>query len=459
DNSTFGIDDHVLNAGSASWATSLLPGGIINLRANYAGDGNYGASESAAPGVAVTVNPEASKMTLRIISFDLLGNITSQNATNLSYGSPYILRMDVTNSSGTSCGPLGGGCPTGNVTLTDNGSPLDGINGTGVFQLNNLGYAEDQPIQLNAGAHSLQATYPGDASFSAPLPANDSVTITQAVTTTTAAATGLPKGATLTVTVGSSSNGTPPSGTVSLSLNGQQVGGGPLPVTGVPATTNGQGQFVGAQAVANFSDTTLANGTYTLKASYTGDQNYKASSVQTTITVKPDFLLTASTGVINIMSVGGSGNLTLTIAANDGFTGAVQFACSGLPAESTCTFSPASVTNSGNTTLTVTTTGPHQVAKLEQRLGWPAWGISSSFAFGGMILVGVSGKRRLWSRLAALVVFGFLLAIVGCGGGGGGSNSSQPHTDPGTPTGSFPVTVTATSGTLSHSVGFTLNTP
>jgi ABC-type glycerol-3-phosphate transport system substrate-binding protein len=54
--------------------------------------------------------------------------------------------------------------------------------------------------------------------------------------------------------------------------------------------------------------------------------------------------------------------------------------------------------------------------------------------------------------LAALVVLGLLLLIPACGGGGG----SGGNHDPGTPMGTSTVSVTATSGTLSHNTTFQL---
>ena len=457
DSTTFGIDGHALAGGAVTWSTNLLPGGSYNLRANYGGDGTYAASESSAPGIPVVVSAEGSKMTLRVVTFDLMGNITNQNATTTPYGSPYILRADVTNSAGASCGALGGGCPTGTVTLTDNSSPLD----KGMYSLNNLGYAEDHSIQLPASPtpHMLQATYSGDASFSAiATPVTDSVTITQAATTTAAAATGLPKGATLTATIATSSNGNPPTGTVTFSLNGTAIGS-PVAVSGVAAKTDPQtGAFIGAQGIATFPDTQLANGTYTLNASYTGDSNYAASSTQMTIKVQPDFILSASTNVINIPAAGQSGSLSLMVAANDGFTGTVQFSCLGLPAESTCSFSPASLTGSGNTNLTVTTTGPHVVAQLTPVNDLHGWYGSGLMLLAGIFLAGSPNRKTRWRHLALLLVLACLLSIIGCGGGGGNSHLA-PHNDPGTPSGSYNVIVTATSGSLSHNVSFTLITP
>ena len=112
---------------------------------------------------------------------------------------------------------------------------------------------------------------------------------------------------------------------------------------------------MGVQGIASFTDTALANGQYTLTATYAGDPNYTGSSAAaTTIIVKPDFVLSSDGNSIGVIA-GGTGSLLLNIAANDGFTGTVQFSCSGLPSEGNCVFAPSTIVGSGSTTLTVST--------------------------------------------------------------------------------------------------------
>jgi hypothetical protein len=71
----------------------------------------------------------------------------------------------------------------------------------------------------------------------------------------------------------------------------------------------------------------------------------------------------------------------------------------------------------------------------------------------GMALFGLRGKRRRNRILGLLAVF-TLLIVVGlqpaC------SSSKQQQTVTGTPAGSYPLTVTATSGSFTQSAGFSL---
>lgn len=217
-----GIGPAPLNgSGVASLSTTFLPGGTYTLKAHYAGDGNFAASDDPT-GVPVTVNPETSKVQYGIVAFDANNNIISTNATSFAYGSPYILRIDILNSTNTACQPLvsGGtqtGCAldaTGKVTITDNGSPLD----TSPFAINSAGHAEDQPIQLAPGTHALSASYSGDISYQPSGPFADTVTVTKASTQTqlTPSTSTIVAGGSITLTanVVTNSNGAGPTGTV-----------------------------------------------------------------------------------------------------------------------------------------------------------------------------------------------------------------------------------------------------
>ncbi len=223
----------------------ILPGGSYSVAAHYAGDGNFSASNSNA--VPVKVNPEPSRLQYGIVTFDpVSGNITSTNATSVAYGSPYILRMDILNSSGNACQPLvnGGtitGCAfdaTGTVTINDGSSHLD----TGTFILNSAGSAEDQPIQLAPGTHPLSATYSGDISYTPVATAvTDTVMVTKAATTTQVVPnpSSVVSGGsvTLTATVATNSNGAGPTGTIQFK-NGSSTLMSPVTCTPTAASSS-----------------------------------------------------------------------------------------------------------------------------------------------------------------------------------------------------------------------------
>jgi hypothetical protein len=96
------------------------------------------------------------------------------------------------------------------------------------------------------------------------------------------------------------------------------------------------------------------------------------------------------------------------------------------------------------------------------RLDKVRWGHSSGFFYalllpGFLGLVVSAGNRKRTLRGVRLLGLIAVLAVAAlwmpaCGGG----TSSSTPTNPGTPTGSSPVTVTAAAGTLKHSVPITL---
>ena len=432
--------------GQVSGSTTLFPGGTYTVHAHYAGDGTYAASDSAP--VSVTVAKENSTTALSLITFNFQGQITNSHATTAPYGSPYILRIDVTSSSGTVCGPLAN-CPTGTLGLTNNSSPLDG----GSFVLNSLGYSEDQAIQFPGGTNAVVANYPGDGSFNASS-TNATYAITPATTSMSSVSStsnnisvGTPF--TVSTTVQTSSSGVAPSGTVTFLAGG-------TPLTGTVTYAPIAGSFTAPASLAASLTTTLsAVGNYALTATYTGDSNYSASNATGATLSVTNFTLSAnSPGSIVIPSPGSSGQLMLTITGLAGYTGTVNFtpsSCSGLPSGAACSFSPASVTGTGTTTVTVTTRAPGAAAK-RAGLGGGSWLITSmgTMAF-GIVFLGGRGRKR-WPTLLGLAVFALLLFIPACGGGSSGGGGGNP----GTPTGTYNVVVTATSGNASQKATFTL---
>src|SRR5262249_33192608 len=155
----------------------MLPGTTTGYQvsAHYEGDGTFAASNSTAESVT-SVSKEGSLVNVNLVLFDAANNPSlTQAATTLAYGSPYILQVAVSKANGAACSPAPFvptvPCPTGSVSLFDNGAALNDFlvpkttTPTNTATLNNTGFTEDQPIQLNAGAHSITATYAGDASF------------------------------------------------------------------------------------------------------------------------------------------------------------------------------------------------------------------------------------------------------------------------------------------------------
>ena len=108
-------------------------------------------------------------------------------------------------------------------------------------------------------------------------------------------------------------------------------------------------------AVANPGDVTYSTpGTYVASFRVTDNGGLTSPASTRSITV-PDFSLSA-TPFSRTVAPGGSASYTATATGGAGFTGTVDFSVSGLPSGASASFSPASVTISGTTTLGVITT-------------------------------------------------------------------------------------------------------
>jgi Pro-kumamolisin, activation domain/Bacterial Ig-like domain (group 3) len=272
-----------LSGGAASGTTDLLPGGTYSVVAHYPGDGTYSPSNSNP--ISVTVGKENSLPQIFLVTFDSSNRILSSNTTTAPYGTPYILRVNVDNSSGQPCAPASAtgptACPTGTVTLTNNGTTLD----AGTYTLNSYGYFEDLIVQLPGGTDSVTAAYTGDNSFNASS-ATTSIAITPAITTMTVpnvsgASVGQP--AQMSVYVNTTSSGAAPSGTVTFYANGTAIKG----TVSYSAIAGGLNNS--AYLLANLTSDTSAfptAGSYAITATYNGDPNYStATSSADNITV------------------------------------------------------------------------------------------------------------------------------------------------------------------------------
>jgi Pro-kumamolisin, activation domain len=231
-----------LSGTSATATTNLLPPTTAYVQGYYGGDVAHASSISAPVAVAVAGANQASKTTLNFVTFDANNNpVPSTSSQTLAYGTPYILQVLVTNSSNATC--LNGGtgttpgspCPKGTVALTDNGSALNDwpiagqLNATNIAKLNNQGNAEDVPIQLNTGTHSISAAFTtADTNFKNSTSNTLSVKITQATTTIAvfSSVSSITAGTNVTLTayVVTNSNGAGPTGTMSFTNGSSSIG-------------------------------------------------------------------------------------------------------------------------------------------------------------------------------------------------------------------------------------------
>jgi hypothetical protein len=166
------------------------------------------------------------------------------------------------------------GTPTGTVTFTIDGQaetpvPLALVGGSDQAQLT--------IATLSAGAHTVSASYSGDANASASAGSLPTETVTARglrTTTTTLASSvnastaGQP--VTFTATVAPSGAAGSPSGSVTFTIDG--VSQAPVPL-----------HVVGGSDQATLSIASLAQGTHTIRAAYSGDSSFAASAVTSSL--------------------------------------------------------------------------------------------------------------------------------------------------------------------------------
>jgi len=232
-----------------------------------------------------------------------------------------------------------------------------------------------------------------------------------------------------------------------------------------------------AGATCSFSPTSLTTGTSTMTVTTTSTTPIASSVITVTGTsgatvhttkvnllvsaaAVPDFTLSA--GAISAASVapGASATSIITVGSVAGFSGTVALTCTVAGAAATgptCAVAPTSVANSsGTSTLTIKTNASHSLSGAlaphrHHEFGWLA--ATSGALFAGIVFLGLPSRRRRTTGLALMLVV-FFAAGVGCGGGSSSSGGSTQTG--GTPAGTYTVTVTGTSGTMTHTTSVVL---
>jgi len=148
------------------------------------------------------------------------------------------------------------------------------------------------------------------------------------------------------------------------------------------------------------------------------------------------------------VSAGQPATFTIRVTANVALTQPVAMACSGLPANASCSFSPNPVAPNSTTTLTITTAvrtivPPAPGNRMNPFAGWRNPGVTWIIWLMALLMVpGVIALRRRPYAAAFGFAIVLMLASAACSTGG---VSGAPA---GTPAGTFQVVVSGTSGAV-----------
>jgi len=211
---------------------------------------------------------------------------------------------------------------------------------------------------------------------------------------------------------------------------------------------------------------TTTTGAYVITVTGTSGTDVHTTTVN--VTVNPaaasTFTLTNS-GNITVSPGATSGNTsTISVMPSGGFSGSIALTCaitsspSGANDPPTCGLSPASITPSQTSTLTVSTTAATTSGLVVPRVGnGKGWlGAGSGAALALLLFFGIPARRRSWrSMLGIIVAMALIGALSSCGGSGGGGGGGQ--TIPGTTAGTYTVTVTGASGSITQTTPVTIS--
>jgi hypothetical protein len=416
---TVGTTVNGITTYTATTTTTTLPVGPDTVTGTYTGDTNY------AGGALMT--PE----TINAVSG---GDTVTVNPSPTVFGSPATVTL---------CIPVSGNAaaPIGTVTFTAGGVTLNTTPITIASTPTNGCYlATVTTTNLPVGAPTtVTATFtagPGSGYTSgAPTttvtvaPVNPISTVTYGPSSPACAATIV----TLTDTI-TPVNGVIPQGTVQFYTNAGPIGT-PQPVVNGVATLQ----------------TTLPCGITGIYAIFTGLSPYGTSTAPTVPVNLADFTIAAKPPTQTV-NPGDTAVYTVSLAGAGGvaFTSPVTLTATGLPPGATVSFGTTTyVPGVGPTPTSMTIVTSPTVAMVKPTRG-------GSDIFYGLLLLPLLGIRRVRRKiralpkgiaygLAALVVLAGLGAMTGCQGGYFGG---PPQT--------YTITVTGTSGTLSHSTTVTL---
>jgi hypothetical protein len=407
-------------------AGSILAGGSqqLSVTLNPTDTTDYTTATAA---VALKVNQQS-----QTISFS---PSTLTYASGVTFGSP-SLSMSATATSGLP------------VTLSL-------VAGPAVLNGNSL-------TATGAGKVVIAANQAGNGNYLAAPQTTENITVNKAlpVSAITSNANPILLQNSVTLTATSSSDAGTPTGTVTF-LDGTA----PL----------GTGTLTGG--VATFTTTSLTTGTHSLSVAYSGDANFLATSSSPLTQLVQDFAFTISAPSATV-TPGSAAVFSFTVGPMQGttFPSSIILALSGLPAGATYSFSPATIAaGAGATAVTLTVDIPQAQAGAKPVMLHPGTQLAVNYRGGSdgrktgrlaarlmpfslafVMLPFFGGLRRNGKRLRRMVCALLLLTagmtaafgISGCGGSASG-NFAQAQQN-------YAVTVTGTSGALSHSTTVTL---
>jgi hypothetical protein len=218
----------------------------------------------------------------------------------------------------------------------------------------------------------------------------------------------------------------------------------------------------GSTSLVNFVVTPNSTGNYSVTARVSASNNTSTNTSQTASFSASGYSVFITPSAQTV-AAGLIASYTVTVNPTGVFGANVALSCSALPSGTACNFKNSTITlngsSGGSTVLNLSTTA--QPVTTVASTGWRRMLYALWLMVPGMALLGLAtgGKRRgggkgkknrLLGLLMLTVFFTLVLLQPSCGG------SKTPVPVSGTPSGIYPLSVTATSGSFSKTVPFQL---
>jgi hypothetical protein len=162
----------------------------------------------------------------------------------------------------------------------------------------------------------------------------------------------------------------------------------------------------------------------------------------------PNFTLGAAPTTVTVAQGAVSTPVTITVNPTNGFNSAVALTCAGAPTNSICALSPASITPP--TTSALTFTAHAMLVPLPMTKPAPPLNMLRivPLFFVLVLLFLLRSTQRFRTRLAMVSAIIICVTLAACSGPNSPNNKTAK--------GSYPLTITGTSGALTHNVTVTV---
>jgi P pilus assembly chaperone PapD len=251
-------------------------------------------------------------------------------------------------------------------------------------------------------------------------------------------------------TVTLTNTGTAPLTIISITASGDftetSTGASACPIT-PPATPLAAGANCTISVTFTPTATGARTGTLTITDSASGSP-HTVGLTGTGTNTPADFTLGAAPTTVTVAQGAVSTPVTITVNPTNGFNSAVALTCAGAPVNSTCALSPVSITPP--TTSALTFTAHAMLVPLPMTKPAPPLNMLRivPLFFVLMLLFLLRSTERFRTRLAMVSAIIICVTLAACSGPNSPNNKTAK--------GSYPLTITGTSGALTHNATVTV---